>query len=104
MGLRHADLRSSGPHGRLPSVFAASDGVGLTSHGRGRDILAGYGNGMSSPSLTTSVVNAVPEDRRATATGLQQMMGQVGAVIAITVSGAIVAAGHGPGSFPSHFS
>ena len=34
---------------------------------------------------------------------LLQMMGQVGAVAAITVSGAIVAAGHGPGRFAAAF-
>jgi MFS family permease len=58
---------------------------------------------MISPALTTSVVNAVHEDRYATATGFLQMMGQVGAVAAITVSGAIVAAGHGPGRFSAAF-
>jgi MFS family permease len=84
-------------------VFAASAWLSALALVVVGNILAGYGNGMSSPSLTTSVVNAVPEDRRATATGLQQMMGQVGAVIAITVSGAIVAAGHGPGRFSVAF-
>jgi MFS family permease len=58
---------------------------------------------MFSPAITTSVVNAVPDDRRATATGLLQMMGQVGAVAGITVSGAIVAAGHGPARFSTSF-
>ena len=67
------------------------------------NMLAGFGNGMFSPAITTSVVNAVPEDRRATATGLLQMMGQVGAVAGITVSGAIVAAGHGASRFSTAF-
>ena len=58
---------------------------------------------MISPPLTTSVVNAIQEDRRASASGILQMMGQVGAVAAITVSGAIVAAGHGPGRFATAF-
>jgi MFS family permease len=67
------------------------------------NMLAGFGQGMSSPALTTSVVNSVPEDRRASASGLLQMMGQVGAVAGISVSGAIVAAGHGPGRFAVAF-
>jgi MFS family permease len=84
-------------------VFAASawlSSLGLVVAG---NILAGFGNGMYSPAFTTSVINAVHEDRRATATGLLQMMGQVGAVAGITVSGAIVAAGHGPGRFSIAF-
>lgn len=84
-------------------VFAASavwSSLALVVAG---NVLAGYGNGMFSPAITTSVVNAVPEDRRATATGLLQMMGQVGAVAGITVSGAIVAAGHGPERFSTSF-
>jgi MFS family permease len=67
------------------------------------NILAGFGNGVFSPPLTTSVINAVGEDRRATATGLLQMMSQVGAVAGIAVSGAIVAVGHGPGRFATAF-
>jgi MFS family permease len=45
----------------------------------------------------------VDEDRRATATGLLQMMGQAGAVAGISLSGAIVAAGHGPDRFATAF-
>ncbi len=84
-------------------VFAASAvwaSLGLVVVG---NIMAGFGQGMSSPALTTSVVNAVEEDRRATASGLLQMMGQVGAVAGISLSGAIVAAGHGPDRFAVAF-
>jgi MFS family permease len=84
-------------------VFAASAWLSSLALVVAGNVLAGYGNGMYSPPLTTSVINAVPEDRRATATGLLQMMGQVGAVAGITVSGAIVAAGHGPGRFSAAF-
>ena len=84
-------------------VFAASAVLSSLALVVAGNILAGYGNGMFSPAVTTSVVNAVPEDRRATATGLLQMMGQVGAVAGITVSGAIVAAGHGSGRFSAAF-
>ena len=93
-----AALMASG----LP-VFAASAWLSSLALVVAGNILAGFGNGMISPALTTSVVNAVHDDRRATATGLLQMMGQVGAVAAITVSGAIVAAGHGPGRFSAAF-
>jgi MFS family permease len=84
-------------------VFAASAWLSSLALVVVGNILAGYGNGMYSPPLTTSVINAVPEDRRATATGLLQMMGQVGAVAGITVSGAIVAAGHGAERFAAAF-
>ena len=84
-------------------VFAASAWLSSLALVVAGNILAGAGFGMISPPLTTSVVNAVHEDRRATATGILQMMGQVGAVAAITVSGAIVATGHGPGRFAAAF-
>ena len=84
-------------------VFAASAWLSSLALVVAGNILAGAGFGMISPALTTSVVNAVHEDRRATATGILQMMGQVGAVAAITVTGAIVAAGHGPGRFAAAF-
>jgi sugar phosphate permease len=84
-------------------VFAASAWLSSLALVVAGNVLAGFGNGMYSPPLTTSVINAVPEDRRATATGLLQMMGQVGAVAGITVSGAIVAAGHGSERFSAAF-
>jgi MFS family permease len=67
------------------------------------NILAGFGNGMASPALTTCVVNAVSADRHATASGIMQMMSQVGAVAGITVAGAIVAAGTGASRFTTAF-
>jgi MFS family permease len=67
------------------------------------NILAGFGNGMAQPALTTCVVNAVSVDRHATASGIMQMMGQVGAVAGITVAGAIVAAGSGASRFTTAF-
>ena len=82
------------------AMGAATTSIGLTIAG---NILAGFGNGMAQPALTTCVVNAVSPDRHATASGIMQMMGQVGAVAGITVAGAIVAAGHGASRFTTAF-
>jgi MFS family permease len=84
-------------------VFAL--GAGLLSLGLivAGNVFAGFGNGMCQPALTTSVVNSVSADRHATASGILQMMGQVGAVAGITTAGAIVAAGSGPGRFATAF-
>ena len=68
-------------------VFALGAGLLLLSLVVAGNVLAGFGNGMSQPAITTSVVNAVSADRHATASGLLQMMGQVGAVAGITVAG-----------------
>jgi MFS family permease len=84
-------------------VFAVGAGLLLLSLVVAGNVLAGFGNGMSQPAITTSVVNAVSADRHATASGLLQMMGQVGAVAGITVAGAIVATGSGPGRFTAAF-
>ena len=84
-------------------VFALGAGLLLLSLVVAGNVLAGFGNGMSQPAITTSVVNAVSADRHATASGLLQMMGQVGAVAGITVAGAIVAAGSGTGPFTTAF-
>lgn len=82
------------------ALGAAMTSISLTIAG---NILAGFGNGMAQPALTTCVVNAVSADRHATASGLMQMMGQVGAVAGITVAGAIVAAGTGSSRFTTAF-
>jgi MFS family permease len=84
-------------------VFALSAGMLWLSMVVAGNILAGFGNGMSQPAITTSVVNAVTPDRHATASGILQMMGQVGAVAGITVAGAIVASGSGAGHFTTAF-
>ena len=84
-------------------VFALSAGMLWLSMVVAGNILAGFGNGMSQPAITTSVVNAVTPDRHATASGILQMMGQVGAVAGITVAGAIVASGSGAGHFTIAF-
>jgi predicted MFS family arabinose efflux permease len=84
-------------------VFALGAGLLWLSMVVAGNILAGFGNGMSQPAITTSVVNAVTPDRHATASGILQMMGQVGAVAGITVAGAIVASGSGAGHFTTAF-
>jgi MFS family permease len=84
-------------------VFALGAGASWLSLVVAGNVLAGFGNGMSQPAITTSVVNAVSADRHATASGILQMMGQVGAVAGITVAGAIVAAGSGPSRFTTAF-
>jgi MFS family permease len=85
-------------------VFALGAGLLSLSLVMAGNVLAGFGNGMSQPALTTAVVNAVSADRHATASGFMQMMGQVGAVAGIAVAGAIVAAGAGTGRFAHRIS
>jgi MFS family permease len=100
---RRAAIGGTGLMAIALPVFALSAGLLSLSLLIAGNVLAGFGNGMSQPGLTTSVVNAVSPDRHATASGIMQMMGQVGAVAGITVAGSIVAAGTGRAPFTMAF-
>lgn len=100
---RRAAIGGTGLMAIALPVFALSAGLLSLSLLIAGNVLAGFGNGMSQPGLTTSVVNAVSPDRHATASGIMQMMGQVGAVAGITVAGSIVAAGSGRAPFTMAF-
>jgi hypothetical protein len=62
-------------------------------------VLSGLGNGVSSPSLVSSVANAVELSRQGVANAAQQMVALMGLVTGIQVLAAVQGGGDEGGSF-----